>query len=261
LDAAAFKGDVYRLDDLVLDVPSLVRALAEPHRQAIFRVDWDESALVVERGLIRIELPACTLQPERLLFAAGAGNEALLARLGVDAPAMQRRPLQQVLVTRNGLPEFFGHCLGRGTTPRLTISSHRTASGYPLWYLGGELAEAGAQWEPEQLIDHARSELSDLLPWMDLGGARWRSMKLDRAEPRQAGLRRPQGAFVDSAPGLENVLVAWPSKLTLSPALGDAVERRLRQDRVEPRHQPRLDELQHLQKPGIATSYWEHLFP
>ena len=260
LDAAAFKGDVYRLDDLVLDVPSLVGALAGPHRHAIFRIDWNESALVVEDGLSRIELPDCILRPERLLLTAGAGNEDLLSRLGVDTPAMQRRPLQQVLLAHDHLPEFFGHCLDRSTTPRLTISSHRTAAGDPLWYLGGELAETGADREPEQLLDHARDELSDLLPWIDLEGARWRSVKLERAEPRQAGLLRPEGVFVDSASGLDNVLIAWPTKLTLSPALGDAVERRLRQDRVKPCHRPPLDGLQALGKPDIAVSYWEHLF-
>ena len=95
---------------------------------------------------------------------------------------------------------------------------------------------------------------------LDLDGARWRTLRLDRAEPRQAGLLRPEGAFLGGVPGVANALVAWPTKLALGPALGEAIERRLQQDRVGPQHQPRLDPLAGLGRPALAASYWERLF-
>ena len=77
---------------------------------------------------------------------------------------MQRRPLQQLLVKHQYESPFYGHCLGSGTSPRLTITSHRARDGAPVWYLGGELATRGADWEPDQLIDQmdaAGVEFSD----------------------------------------------------------------------------------------------------
>ena len=41
----AFRGQVYRLLDLVLDVPSLVATLASRQREAIFPIDWQRAAL------------------------------------------------------------------------------------------------------------------------------------------------------------------------------------------------------------------------
>ena len=256
----AFRGQVYRLADLVLDVPSLVSTLAEQHREAIFQVDWACASLSVAGGSAVLELPQCTVQPGRLLLTAGAGNESLLQDLGASAPAMQRRPLHQVLVRHEYQPALFGHCLGQGTTPRLTISSHRTSAGEPVWYLGGALAESGCTDEPQQLVERARRELAELLPWIDFGNTQWRTLRLDRAEPSQAGLLRPDGSFLDRVPGVNNALVAWPTKLTLCPNLGDTVEKHLQLDHIAPLHQPDLSLLEGLGRPAIATSYWEELF-
>jgi len=260
LRTPAFQGQVYRLVDLVLDVPSLVAALAERQRQAIFTIDWDHASLVRDRGRAALALPHCTVVPERLLLTAGAGNEALIAQLGGSAPAMQRRPLQQVLVKHQYEESFFAHCMGGSPSPRLTISSHRTLGGEPVWYLGGDLATESADDEPELLIDKARRELADLLPWIELGRAEWRTLKLDRAEPRQSTRLRPDSAFVGQLDSVDNALAAWPTKLTLTPDLADEVERQLAAADIPPRHQPDLAPLQSLGKPPLAATYWDTLF-
>jgi glycerol-3-phosphate dehydrogenase len=41
LKSPQFKGQAYRLVDLVLDVPSLVEALAQTHRESIYSIDWN----------------------------------------------------------------------------------------------------------------------------------------------------------------------------------------------------------------------------
>jgi glycine/D-amino acid oxidase-like deaminating enzyme len=255
-----FRGRVYRLPDPVLDVSSLLAALAEPNAQSIFRIDWRNAALRRRGRAACLSLPGATIDPQCLLLTAGSSNESLVASLGARGPAMQRRPLQQVLVKHEYEPPLFGHCVGSKPSPRLTISSHRAGDGRPVWYLGGDLATAGASEEPERLIRRARDELATVLPWVDLGNCEWRTLKLDRAEPRQAGARRPGGAFLGAVDGLDNALVGWPGKLTLAPRLGDALLDALRQRGILPRHEPDLSGLQALPRPRLASPCWDTLF-
>jgi glycerol-3-phosphate dehydrogenase len=256
-----FRGQVYRLVDLVLDMPSLLEHLAAQQRSAVFRVDWGSARLGREGRTALVDLPGCRLRPGRLLLTAGAGNEGLIAALGGSAPAMQRRPLQQVLVRHQYQESLFAHCTGSNPSPRLTISSHRDSAGRPVWYLGGDLATEGPGDGPEQLIRRARQELAELLPWIDFGECDWRTLKLDRAEPRQSGLVRPDRAFVGRVDSVDNAYAAWPTKLTLAPDLANEVERMLEQDSVSPRHRPDLSALDSLGTPRIAESCWDSLFP
>ncbi len=136
---------------------------------------------------------------------------------------MQLRPLQQVMLKHSLGFDFDCHCLGADTTPRLTISSHRLPQGERIWYLGGSLAERGASLQADDLIQLAQQELSELLPWVNLQGASWACLPINRAEPQQPGLLRPDNAFVNTAPGTSNLLVAWPTKLTLAPNLANQV--------------------------------------
>ena len=261
LQSPDFRGQVYRLADLVVDVPSLVETLANHHRDAIFSVDWKRAELRNEGRRAVLDLEGCTVVPEQLLLTAGAGNEALMTSLDSTRPAMQRRPLQQVLVRHQYQADFYGHCLGSNPSPRLTISSHRDSTGRPIWYLGGDLSTGAADEEPAALIERARRELVELLPWIDFGETQWTTVRLDRAEPRQATLLRPDSAFVGQLDAVDNALVAWPTKLTLSPELADEVERQLATKRILPRHQPDLAALAALARPPLAAPLWDTLFP
>ena len=259
LQSPDFHGQVYRLEDLVLDVPSLVATLADRQHDAIFKVDWQSASLYRDGNRALLELPECTVVPRRLVLTAGTGNEALIAALGATGPAMQRRPLQQVLVKHHYQESFYGHCMGSNPSPRLTVSSHISLDNRPVWYLGGELATSGADDEPGQLIERARGELKELLPWVDFGQTEWRTIRLDRAEPLRAG-QRPDSAFVGKVGDMDNTLAAWPTKLTLCPDLADAIERQLVADGISPRHQPDLSALAPLGTPPVATPYWDTLF-
>jgi glycerol-3-phosphate dehydrogenase len=255
-----FRGQVYRLVDLVLDMPSLVRTLSERCAGAIFRIDWQQAQLQAEGRRAILQVADCTVRPQRLLLTAGTGNEALIRQLGGQQPAMQRRPLQQVLVRHEYPERLYAHCTGASTTPRLTISSHHTCRGEPVWYLGGELADSGTDDPPEVLIDRARRELNELLPWIDFGHCDWGTLKLDRAEPRQSSLLRPDQAFAGKVDAVDNALAAWPTKLTLSPNLADEIERSLHRDQIVPGPAPDLSPLAALQRPGIAPTSWDQVF-
>lgn len=259
-----FGGQLYRLVDLVLDVPSLVAALAAPWQESIFSLagaahSWErggagEPVLHLSAGGERWRLA-----PQAFVCAAGAGNAALLAELGAAAPAMQRRPLHQVMVRHRYPHPLHGHCLGRETTPRLTVSSHPCGNGEQVWYLGGGLAEEGVDMVPEALIERAQRELAELLPWVALGeGARWATWKVDRAEPRQRGLVRPDQAFAEWADCPGNALIAWPTKLTLCPNLAQQVAERLAARGIVPGDgaPPVLP----LDRPPHARTPWQEAF-
>ena len=260
LKDAAFAGQVYRLVDMVMDMPSVIDTLARRQRDVIFTVDWAQSSLVQADGSARIQLPGCEIRPQRLLLTAGAGNEALLDVLGGRSPQMQRRPLQQIIVKHQYREPFYAHCIGSNPSPRLTVSSHTMQNGDPVWYLGGDLATENTETYPEALITLAQAELRELLPWIDLGICEWSTITLDRAEPRQSAMLRPDRAFVGKVDSVDNALVAWPTKLSLSPDLGNEIDRSLRDDNIAPRFDPDLSPLAGLPRPAIAMTCWDARF-
>jgi glycerol-3-phosphate dehydrogenase len=261
-----FRGKVYKLVDMVMDTPSLLRTLANNMRGRLFAIDWRNASIAADAsGRCRLSVTGdngFTLSPGAWVFTAGQGNEALLAAIGASSPAMQRRPLKQVMV-RHHLPQrFYGHCLGAETTPRLTISSHPLADGSQVWYLGGSLAEKGAQLSDADVLAAARKELADLMPWLDLGAAQWAVLAVDRAEPRQRNLARPDQAFAGWASRADgqtfNAIAAWPTKLTLAPNLARQVEQRLTEHNLEP--SGNLPPTLPLATPPLAASPWALAF-
>lgn len=219
-----FRGQVYALDEPVVDAGSLVRALAAPRRERTLHVRQPEAVRFEVNDGVRVHLEdreagSLSLHARWLVCCAGAGNESLLASLGREAPAMQRRPLHMVLA-RGMLPPLYAHCLGASANPRLTVTTHRHRSGDTIWYLGGQLAEDGVQRDAKSQIEKARAELAALLPWVDVGGVRWQTLRVDRAEPRQADGGRPSEAFLSSE---GPVITAWPVKMALAPLLADRV--------------------------------------
>jgi glycine/D-amino acid oxidase-like deaminating enzyme len=260
-----FKGSLYRLVDMVLDAHSLVTNLAnniEPH--CFFIDDKHTRLLRDEQGhaYLFLDPPEGPLEihAKRFIFTAGQGNAMLLAQLGLDAPAMQIRPLQQVMVKHHHPFAFFGHCLGAEPTPRLTISSHLLNKQEQVWYLGGSLAERGASMTPDELIEAAKNELAELIPWVDLSAADWATLPVNRAEPLQPNFMRPDNAFIAPAKGCNNLLVGWPTKLTLVPNLANQALDYLAKDGLTPsRKNSNLQGL--LPKPAIAPTPWEIAFP
>ena len=248
---SAFRGQVYRLDEPVLDVASLLAALAEPVREAT--VKFDPEALALEAGDPgQIRLPRATFTARRLVLAAGGGNRGLLAKLGRDRPAMQLRPLQMVAL-RGDLPDLWAHCLGASSKPRLTITTHRDAAGRPVWYLGGLLAEEGVGRRAAEQIAAAQAELAALFPWHDFGACDWLTLPVDRAEV-QAGGALPDDAFVEEE---EGVITVWPTKLALAPEAAGRIEALLEAGGIAPGGEQPADALRPLPHPEIAPLPWQ----
>lgn len=235
-------GDVFAVDEPVIDVGSLLRTLADRNAGAVLYVAGPDqmSFECPEPGRVRcVGLrhpaggPEAKIHPHHVVLTAGAGNETLRQKLGRNDAAMQRRPLHQLML-RGPLPMLFGHCID-GARTRVTITSAVDDLQRTIWHVGGQLAEDGVRWPRDRLIEYAQQELRTILPGVDFGDMEWAAYRVDRAEQRtrngRAGLplRRPSqpGVLVEG-----NVLTAWPTKLAMAPVLAQRIEELLERPRI-----------------------------
>ncbi|KMN11450.1 FAD-dependent oxidoreductase [Pseudomonas sp. FSL R10-1350] len=250
-----FKGKVYRLAELVVDVPSLVERLAELAGDSLLAGQKVEPLFENER-LIGLRVDGLDILAQRIVLSAGQGNAELLASLEINVPAQQLRPLHMVMVKGPSLKPLYAHCLGGGPKPRITVTTHPAANGEWVWYVGGDIAEAeGVARTPDEQIAAAKKELTSLLPWVDLSQAQWATLRVDRAEPAQSGLVRPDNAFLADTGRL---LVGWPTKLALAPDFSDRVIHALEQDGIKPGNVPALPDFP---RPPLGKTAWEQLLP
>ncbi len=227
LRAPGFTGSICELQETVLDVPSLVRTLAMPHLNYIWQADASSEYHYDTNGaLLSITLragdQACALTADHYVLTAGEGNESILSATGKAVPKMQRRPLQMVWLKfpdHRADGSLFLHCITSGMVPRLTITTHTDIAGKTVWYLGGGLAESGTQRSAQQQIQFAKQELAALLPWVNLADVEWGTLMIDRAEQDNGG-KRPAYPGVKR---LHTMLICWPTKLTLAPAMAKEV--------------------------------------
>ncbi|MFJ4258814.1 NAD(P)/FAD-dependent oxidoreductase [Pseudomonas monteilii] len=255
LQDRAFKGKVYRLAELVIDVPSLLANLADLAGDSLLAGERIEP-LRESDELVGLRVDGRDIRAQRIVLSAGAGTEDLLHALGLNQPAMQTRPLHMVMAKGPNLKPLYAHCLGGGPKPRVTVTTHPAADGQWVWYLGGDLAEAdGVAREPAAQIAAAQKEIANLLPWVDQSQVRWATLRVDRAEPAQSGLVRPDNAFLADQ---QRLLVGWPTKLALAPDFSDRVISHLERDGIRPQAQA---DLAGLPRPPLGIPAWEQLLP
>lgn len=270
---AAFKGDVYALDEMVLDVPALVRVLAKPYADVIFKMDAmreEDLQLDATGKLTYITVRAgereMQLSAQHVVFTAGEGNEVIIKKLNQPALAMQCRPLHMVMVNSPfQLPPLYAHCMGLGARPRITVTTHYRSDGSAVWYLGGMLAETGVEKNTEQHIQAARAELVSLFPWLDFSTAQFATFIINRAEPLQKSGMKPETSFCST---YGNVTIGWPTKLALAPTLSAEiisqlsvgwVERSLRSPTTEAAQQSSLEGIKSWPHAPFATPIWDEL--
>lgn len=249
-----FKGQAYRLNDIVLDVRSLLNSLAEPFEQWIYKLK-DYNLIANEAGIESVNIGEHSISAQYFLFTAGQGNQSLLNQANLKKPTMQTRPLHQVAVKHSLGHKVFAHCIGQGSKPRLTITSHLCSDGDIVWYLGGELAETGVQRSEEDQIVFAKNELKDLFPWLDFSSAQWTTLRIDRAEPAQGNGERPDKAYLNTQ---GNILTAWPTKLSLAPDLGQQIIEDVESNFTKT--DSNVASPLPLPKAKMARPFWESLF-
>lgn len=213
---------VYALDEMVLDVPRLLQALAAPRqgqiRQGRVAVrSQDDSGVQLD-----VTLPDGSRRPlvaRQVVVTGGAGNAGMLAGLGLPVTAAQLRPLHMLMID-NAPGPLWAHCFDASDKPRVTVTTHRRSDGGLVWYVGGLLAETGVAQNQAALIAAARAEFAMLLPGLDLSRSRFAGLRVDRAEGATADGRKPDGPVLHRA---GRVWLAWPTKLALAPQLADMV--------------------------------------
>lgn len=216
-------GEVYRLDEQVIDPVSLLGDLAATHVSRLVALAGGgrpEFSEIGGRIVVRMRLsdgrPAEFLAT-RIVFAAGQGNADLRAAAGLNGGAMQRRPLHMTMV-RGGLPPLHGHCVDGGAT-RVTITSDRDSAGRTIWQLGGQLSEEGVGQSRDELARRARRELEEVIPGISLEQTEFTTYRVDRAEAASGGKRPADVSIVVEGP----FMTAWPTKMALAPLLAENV--------------------------------------
>jgi len=258
-----FKGEVFSLDEMVLDVPILVRELVKASQDTVFQIEplCEDELKFDEQGnlhsaTVYIAGKSVEVFAQQFIFTAGAGNEIITKKLNQKELVMQRRPLHMVLVKTPFDYPLYAHCLGFGNRPRITITTHRCHDGSHIWYLGGQLAEDGISLTSEQQIQATRTELNLLFPWLDFSSAQFSSFMIDRAEPKQKSGLKPDSFYTKT---LNNMTIAWPTKLAFAPKLANDIMQQLLALNLTPKM---LDtrELRAWPMPPLAKPIWEEAF-
>lgn len=263
-----FKGHAYRLNEIVLDTPSLIETLAKPHWDSIYKISADDLQIKLKPSSQQLELEidylllqnntssSIQIRAQKYLFLAGESNQILTQSLA-QSPEMQVRPLQMVYAKLESNYPLFGHCIDNGMNPRITITSHLAKDGKTVWYMGGQIAEDGAKRTQKEQIAFAQQELHALFPWLEKQSIEWGSFMINRAEPKQTDGKRPENAFLKA---IGNVIIAWPTKLALTPVLIDDIIQNMKLQNILPNANTSTKKLSislPLEKPRIALQAWD----
>ena len=256
-------GSLYRLKDFVIDTESLVGKLISDCRDRIFAINEDSlrffnSETTGKQSLeIKLGNKNIILNAEKFIFSAGEGNKHLIKLASLRSIDSQIRPLHMTYLSKNTLPEVYAHCVGNdfSLTPKLTVSTHKNSAGDSVWYLGGYIAETGNKRSQAEQITIARRTLKEFFPWIDFSNADWNSFFINRAEAKTENNSRPNNAVVAEE---QNILVTWPTKLTLTPYLADKVLESLEFSNVNIScNTSFLCDIQALfSEPEITKAYW-----
>mgnify|MGYP003452069521 FL=1 len=239
----------------MLDVPSLIKNLAEPYLPYCFKLPTDNryTMEMADDHIKFIRVGELQITAQKYIFTAGKGNINLTKDLPTK-PTAQLRPLQMVLVKDKNLLPLYGHCIGLGSTPRLTITTHVASDQMPVWYLGGKLAEDGVQKTASQQIEYTKQELVALFPRLDLSAAQYATLAIDRAEAKQDNGLKPDSVTIFNT---HNYITAWPTKLALAPILAQEIITQIKAANIKPQ-QPSLEKI-NLVQPGFAEPIWEQV--
>jgi len=204
------QSSVLVASETVLDIPRLLRVLYAPVNNCVRRltnpsVRWQQNQLILDDSI--------TLSTKCVVFCAGLGNEGIARQLGVRIN-VQRRRLRMVLVGSVS-SDVYAHFCEHGFSPELTITTHPSPSG-KFWYLGGELAERGANQRNSELIENAQVAIGKYLPSANLEKSRWSTFFVERAEVQQEGGFRPSTYSIHQH---DRLLFAWPTKICLVPKM------------------------------------------
>ena len=251
-----FKGNLYQLDEPVLDVPSLLQDFHQQYSDCMIQTNTENSKLIKKQddwifAATLADNEKLEINAQQIILSAGEGNQALSQPLGIKAPAMQCRPLQMIMLKSQQLPMIYAHALGVSDKPKVTITSHKDSDNKTVWYIGGEPAEKGVGKDANTLIKSTKEELQQLLSWVDFSNTEWSTFNINRAEGVQKSGKRPDQPVIKQ---IDNVCVAWPTKLAFAPMLASEISRLFSE--IKPLADTKIPN--ELLKVQVAKAIWNH---
>lgn len=257
-----FKGNVYQINETVVDVFSLLENLSAPHRDKIIKIDKNSLNIFLnnKHDINNITFnhygDIFNIAAQQYIFTAGSNNKIILDLIS-HLPKMQLRPLHMVLAKFPEPNLLYGHYVGQGILPQLTITTHKNHDGEYIWYIGGKIAETGIYLSEEQQIVQAKVEINNIFPWLDTSHWHWATTTVDRAEPFQSNNIKPDHGLVS---GNKNAIVAWPTKLTITPIMVDNTIALLNKNNILPQFKQIDIKDFNLNTAKVVTPFWENLF-
>lgn len=237
IKSSGFKGSAIYMDEPVLDIASVVRALAGDKRSV--RSCHPERS----EGSHGFEILRCAQNDKiilgdnqitfkKLIITAASSNHEIAQELGHDTGLQtQKRPLLMGLLKPAPFP-LYAHLVGMSDKPVATITTHKRQDGSLVWYLGGGVAERAKEDNPQNVIDTAKAAFAKYLPNIDFSQVEWATLPIDRVEGKSE-----KDGWMPDTPTIHsagNVLYCWPTKLTFAPMLSNRIVEILEKEGVGP---------------------------
>lgn len=229
-----FDGTVIFMDEPVVDVASVLHALADPYRDCIRKVDAlaDVDYHLTGGHIDHIRIGEETFSARKHIFTAAGSNRLIAEKLGHAAGLdTQARPLLMGMM-HHAPCELYAHCVGPSDKPVMTITTHRASDGSLVWYLGGAVAERAKNASPQDVYKTAQEAFHKYMPAVDLSRVAWSTLPIDRIE----GKSKTSGHLPDTPTihAVENALYCWPTKLTFAPMLANQIFEKLEAHKITP---------------------------
>lgn len=183
-------GDVFRLDEQVVNPQSLLLTLQERNLHHLMLGTWDGEH--VEHAGRRVHM-----QPHRVVYTAGAGNTG-----------SRFLPLP-ILTLRGDLPTLNGFCID-GAKAKVIVTTQRFSEHHAVWQVASEMEND--IWQ----------ELREALPRFTWPNVESRLTIAMRAEGGDGTRANDVTVTIQ-----DKIITAWPTKLVLAPRLVEQVRRLL----------------------------------
>jgi hypothetical protein len=245
IKSSGFKGSVIFMNELVLDIPSVLHALAAPYMETVRKI-----GSVDPFDFLKVH----DISPQKIIFTAARSN-AEIGQLHGHHKGLQTqaRPLMQGIMKNAPFP-LFAHLVGTSDKPVATITTHKTSDGALVWYLGGGVAERSKTSDPHDVYDAACKAFKTYLPEVSFDDVVWATLPIDRIEGKsQSDHWMPDMPTIHDA---GEAFYCWPTKLTFAPMLARMIEERLKKDGIMP--SGARSDFSFLPSVGFATAPWDN---
>lgn len=247
IKSSGFNGSLIFMDEPVLDIPSVLRALAEPYKDAIKKIPTEQAGNPFEF------LENHNINVKQVIFT-GAANNHMIASENNDDKGLetQHRPLLQGIFKNAPFP-LWGHLVGKTDKPVASVTTHKTSNNELIWYIGGGAAERKKDAAPEEVYKASINAFKKYMPEIDINAMEWSVLPIDRVEGKSK-----TESWMPDTPTIhhgEKTLYCWPTKLTFAPMLSDMILKTLEDKNIKPSQTQ--GDFRHFENVDYAQTPWD----